>query len=211
MLIRLPFILRCRRIPQVSPQRQSSVSVMSTDDGVVVLVPFPEPARLGGLVSAAHTAALDALNLAAGASFSRPGIASPYNPDGSLQVAFPELLHVRRRPSCGSISHAAHVVPDAATALSASAAALAAARFTSAGCVVSPGQIHLGSKSSEPGADTQPAGQPHETACIAAPGAQHGIISVPAATARTTRAATRSGGVAGALARMRREASDPVA
>ena len=183
--------------------------MMSHDEGVVALVPHPEAARLGGLLSAAHFAAAgieDIANVVPEASLSQPGIAPPYIPDGSLQVAFAELMHVRRRlPPCGSLLRAVSVAPDAATALSASAAALAAARLTRARCQLKPEQ---GSKSLEPGAEPHPAAD--EAIRGVAYGA-HASASVHVATQRTTRAAARSGGVAGALARLRREAEDPAA
>ena len=203
-------ILRVRSIPHVSPRRHSVVLVVSHDDGVVAVVPHPEGARLGGLLSAAHFAAggiEEIASVAPEASLSRHGIAPPYNPDGSLQVAFAELMHVRRRlPPCGSLLRAVALPPDAATALSASAAALAAARLTRAD-----GQLMhepIRSMSLEPGAE------PHLAAAEAFCGVAYGArasASVPAATQRTTRAAARGGGMAGALARLRREAEDPAA
>ena len=204
----LPYILRCRSTPQVSPRRRGAVSELLNGNGVVVLVPCPEAARLGGVLAAArfaNAAIEESANANPEASPSRPGIAPPYNSDGSLQVAFAELMHVRRCcPPYGSLLRAVSLVPDAATTLSASTAALAAARLTGAGCVLMPEQIR--SKSLEPGVDTHPAAG--DATCGVAFVAC-GVAPVPAATPRTTRSAARGGGVAGALARLRRKADDP--
>ena len=200
----LPLNLRCCSIPQISTRRPSSVSVLPSDDGVVVLVPHPEAARLGGLACAAKFAAAGITDVE-DASHSLP--VPPHSPDGSLQVAFSELLHVRHclLPDDGLL-RAGTFTPDAATALSASAAALAAARMkTAAGKLVS---VHLESESLEPGAATQPAAA--DGACVVASDAR-AAAPVPAAPRRTTRAVARGGGVAGALARLRREAAKPAA
>ena len=170
-------------------------------------MPHPEAARLGGLLSVAHFAAAGIEDVDADSHFLL-GIAPPYNPDGSLHVAFSELLHVRRSvlPYDGLL-RAVALVPDAVTTLSASAAALAAARTTSVGQ-----QWHVQTlsemKPSGPSAETQPVSA--EGAYVVATGAC-AAASVPAAPQRSTRTAVRGGGMAAALARMRREAAEPAA
>jgi hypothetical protein len=195
------------RVPQISPQRRSVVSTLSADSNLVALVPHPDAARLGGLVAAARFAA--AGSAAAGVCSpcigdAPPYCSAPFNPDGSLQVAFGELLCFKRHSAGGELVQPAAVVPDLVATLNASASALAAARrLMSPVCRRSP--EHQAAQVMEAPADVLPTGD--EALSGAAP-RSHAEVAVPAVAPCATRAVMRGGGVAGALARLRREADD---
>ena len=133
-----------------------------------------------------------------------PCCSAPFNPDGSIEVAFCELLCFKRHSAGGELVQPAAVVPDLAATLNASASALAAARrLMSPVCRRSP--EHQAAQVMEAPADVLPTGD--EALSGAAP-RSHAEVAVPDVAPRATRAAKRGGGVAGALARLRREADD---
>ncbi len=188
------------RVPQISPQRRSVVSTLSADSNTVALVPHPDAARLGGLLAAGRFAVPGVCSPFIGDA--TPCCSAPFNPDGSLQVAFGELLCFKRHSASGELVLA--LVPDLAATLNASAVALAAARrLMSPVCRRSP--EHQAAQALEVPADVLPTGD--EALSGAAPGL-HAEVAVPAVAPCATRAAMRGGGVAGALARLRREADD---
>ncbi len=193
------------RVPQISPQRRSVVSTFSAESNTVALVPHPDAARLGGLLAAGRFAVSGVCSPFIGDA--TPCCSAPFNPDGSLQVAFCELLCFKRHSVGGELVQPAVLVPDLAATLNASAAALAAARrLMSPVCRRSPEQLHQAAQVLEAPADVPelPTG---EALCGTAPH-PHAAVAVPAVAPCATRAAMRGGGVAGALSRLRRQADD---
>ena len=171
-----------------------------------MLLPHPDAARLGGLASAARcTGAGDQYSCIDDAT--RRCISSPYSPDGTLQVARYQLLCVKLLCSSDIVLPAAALMPDAAATLSASAAALAAARRMT-GIERLHALGHAEQTELVQLADVPPSGGEARNAAATF---SHAPVAVPAATPRATRAAMRGGGVAGALARLRREAADAAA
>jgi hypothetical protein len=170
----------------------------------VALVPHPDAARLGGLLAAGPFGVSGVCSPFIGDA--TPCCSAPFNPDGRIQVAFGELLCFKRLSAGGELVQA--LVPDLAATLNASASALAAARrLMSPVCRRSPEQLHQAVQGSEAPADVLPSGD--EALCGTASGL-HVAVAVPAVGPGATRAAMRGGGVAGALARLRREADDAV-
>jgi hypothetical protein len=192
------------RVPQISPQRRSVVSALKADSNTMTLVPHPDAARLGGLVAEAHFAAAAVCSTCIGDA--PPCCSAPFNPDGSIEVAFCELQCVKQHSAGGKLVQAAPLVPDLAATLNASVSALAAARrLLSPACGRSPEQLYQAARVSEAAAGVLPTAD--VPLCGAAPGL-HADVAVPAVVPCATRAAMRGGGVAGALARLRREADD---
>jgi hypothetical protein len=180
------------------------VTTLSAESTLVALVPHPDAARLGGLLAVGRFAVPGVCSPCIGDA--PPCCSAPFNPDGSLQLAFCELLCVKQHSAGDELVQPAAVVPDLAATLNASASALAAARrLMSPVCRRSPEQVHQAAQVSEAPADVLPTGD--EPLCGTASGL-HAAVDVPAAAPCATRAAMRGGGVAGALARLRREADD---